>query len=66
MDGIRKYVLKQEIHYLHALTHKKMEINTDVLMNYMNMRCGVQMISEECIQCGRKDPLLKINCMNAV
>ena len=55
MVGIENYALKLEIHYLHVLKHKKMEINIDVPMNYMRMKCGVQTISEECIQCGKKE-----------
>ena len=42
---------------------KKTEINTDVQMNFMHMKCGVLMISEEFILCGRKDQLSKIKFM---
>ena len=42
---------------------KKTEINTDVQMNFMHMKCGVQMILEEFILCGRKDQLSKIKFM---
>ena len=55
MVGIENYALKLGILYLPVPMPRKMEINTDVLMNCTPMRCGVQMISEECNQCGEKD-----------
>ena len=51
MVGIKSYVLKQETPYLLVLMLKKMEINIDVLMSFILMKCGVHQTSEECIQC---------------
>ena len=48
MVGTRNYVFKLEIHFLNVLKHRKMEINSDVLMSSTHMKCGAQTTSEEC------------------
>lgn len=47
MGGTKSYALRLEIHFLAALTLKKMETNTDVLMNYTPTKCGAPQTSEE-------------------
>ena len=49
-DGIENCALRQEIHSLPVLMHKRMETNIGVLMSSMHMRCGAQMILEEYTQ----------------
>ncbi len=61
--GTRSYALKQEILCLTVPNHKKMEINSGAQMSCTPMKCGVPTISEECIQCGKRELLLKIKSM---
>ena len=45
--GTRNFALRQETLYLTALINNPIRTNTDVQMNSMHMKCGVQQTSEE-------------------
>ena len=66
MVGIRNCALRPEIPFTLAQKPKKMETNSDALMNSTLTRCGALAISEECTLFGRERTTLKKKFMTMI